>query len=171
MFLRKKANRSGSTSAQIISKAHSKYKVVKTLGSGHSEQEIQKLWHRGKQEMERLSAQAKIFTSDQDILVEQAMESLSNASVRTRGPELIFGKRYDHIGFGQINEDLFRHLVLAYLAFPLSKLKTTEYLYRYQGIELKVNPVYRFMDKLNDQLKEEIEQIAFEPTQQYLKAG
>jgi len=99
------------------------------------------------------------------------MESLTNASVRTVGPELILGKLYDYIGFGQIHEDLFRHLVLARLAFPLSKLKTTEYLYRYQGIELKVNTVYRFMDKLNDQLKEEVEQIAFKHTRKVLKAN
>ena len=171
MFLRKNPNRSGSTSVQIISKTGGKYKVVKTLGSGRSEQEIQKLWHLGKQEMERLSAQSKIFISDQDTVVEQVMESLTNASVRTVGPELILGKLYDYIGFGQIHEDLFRHLVLARLAFPLSKLKTTEYLYRYQGIELKVNTVYRFMDKLNDQLKEEVEQIAFKHSRKVLKAN
>ncbi len=118
---------------QIISKTHGKYKVIKTIGSGSTEQQIQKLWFLGKQEIERLSAQSKIFVSEQDTFVEQVMESLANASVRTMGPELIFGKIYDSIGFGQVNEDMFRHLVIARLAFPLSKLKTVEYLYRYQG--------------------------------------
>lgn len=171
MFLRKKHNRSGSTSIQIISKAHGKYKVVKTIGNGRSEQEIQKLWFLGKQEIELLSAQRKIFTSEHDTVVEQAMESLANANIRTVGPELIFGTLYDHIGFGQIKEDLFRHLVIARLAFPLSKLKTTEYLYRYLGIELKVNTIYRFMDKLNDELKEEVEQIAFTHTKKVLQGN
>jgi len=169
MFLRKKHNGSGSISVQIISKAHGKYKVEKTIGSGHTEQEIQKLWYLGKQEIERLSAQAKIFISEQDTLFEQAMESLANASIRTVGPELIFGSLYDHIGFGRIQEDLFRHLVIARLAFPLSKLKTVEYLYRYQGIDLDVDAIYRFLDKLNDQLKKEVEQIAFAHTRQILK--
>ncbi|WOK07024.1 hypothetical protein RT717_00110 [Imperialibacter roseus] len=41
----------------------------------------------GKQEMERLSAQSKIFISEQDFLFEQAMESLANASIRTVGPD------------------------------------------------------------------------------------
>ena len=41
MFLRKKPNKSGSTSIQIISKTHGKYKVVKTIGRGFTEQEIQ----------------------------------------------------------------------------------------------------------------------------------
>lgn len=136
MFLRKKANKSSSTSVQIISKAHGKYKVIKTIGIGQTEQEIQKLWYKGQQEMDRLSAQSKIFTSQQDTVVEHVMESLANASIRTVGPELIFGKLFDHIVFGKINHDLFRHLVIARLAFPLSKLKTVEYLYRYQGNSL-----------------------------------
>ncbi|MEQ8470309.1 MAG: hypothetical protein RIC35_03950 [Marinoscillum sp.] len=157
MFLRKLKNRSGSTSVQIISKTFGKYKVIKTIGSGHTEQEVQKLWYLGNQEMERLSAQSKIFTSEQDSVVEQVMESLANASIRTVGPELIFGKLYDHIGFGKVEEDLFRHLVIARLAFPLSKLKTVEYLYRYQGIDLDVDAIYRFLDKLNNQLREEVE--------------
>lgn len=161
VFLQKLKYRSGSTSVQIISRAHGKYKVVKTIGSGHTEQEIQKLWFLGKQEIERLSAQSQIFISEQDILVEQAMASLANASIRTVGSELVFGKLYDHIGFGQIQEELFRHLVIARLAFPLSKLKTVEYLYRYQGINLGIDAIYRFLDKLNEELKEEVEQIGF----------
>lgn len=169
MFLRKLKNRSGSTSVQIISKAQGKYKVVKTIGSGFTVQEIEKLWYLGKQELERVSAQSKMFISEQDTVVEHAMESLANASIRTVGPELIFGKLYDHIGFGQLQEDLFRHLVIARLAFPLSKLKTVEYLYRYQGISLEVDTIYRFLDKLNDQLKQEVEQIAFEHTKKLLK--
>jgi len=171
MFLRKKQNQSGSTSVQIISKAHGKYKVVKTIGSGSNDQEVQKLWYLGKQEIERLTAQSKIFVSEQDTVVEQAMESLANASIRTVGPELIFGKLYDHIGFGKIKKDLFRHLVVARLAFPLSKLKTTEYLYRYLGIELGVDTIYRFMDKLQDELKEEVEQISFTHTKKVLKGN
>ncbi|MEO6134932.1 MAG: hypothetical protein ABIP35_07245 [Ginsengibacter sp.] len=36
-------NKSGSTSVQVTSKERGKYKVVKTIGSTNSEQEIQKL--------------------------------------------------------------------------------------------------------------------------------
>ena len=171
MFLRKKKNRSGSTSVQIISKDGGKYKVIKTIGSGSTEQHIQKLWLLGKQEMERLTAQSKLFISEQDTLVEQVMENLANASIRTVGPELVFGKIYDGIGFGAIEEGLFRHLVIARLAFPLSKLKTVSYLYRYQGINLDIDAVYRFLDKLNNRLKEQVEQIVFAHTQKVLKGN
>ena len=169
MFLRKIKNRSGSYSVQIISKADGKYRVIKSIGSGTTEQELQKLWFIGKQEMENLSAQSSLFVSEQDTLVEQMVSSLENASIRTVGPELIFGKIYDHIGFHVIDEPMFRHLVIARLAFPLSKLKTVEYLYRFQGIELDVDAVYRFLDKLNNQLKIQVEQIAFSHTKKILE--
>jgi transposase len=171
MFLRKKRNASGSISVQIISKRHGKYKVLKTIGSGQTDQQIQKLWFLGKQEMERLSAQSKMFISEKDTLIEQAMESLANASIRTIGPELIFGKLYDDIGFGAVDQELFRHLVIARLAFPLSKLKTVAYLYRYQGVDLDIDAVYRFLDKLNKRLKEQVEQIAFTHTKKVLKGN
>jgi len=171
MFLRKKKNSSGSTSVQIISKAHSKYKVLKTIGSGDTEQEVQRLWYLGKQEMEKLSRQSKLFVSQQDLMVEQVMESLTNASIRTVGPELVFGRVYDKIGFNQVENELFRHLVIARLAFPLSKLKTVAYLYRYQGVHLDIDSVYRFLDKLNNQLKPQVEQIAFAHTLKILKGN
>ena len=168
MFLRKKKNKSGSISVQIISKSGGKYKVVKTIGSGRTEQEIEKLYYLGKQEIERLSFQPQLFISEKDTIVDSIFESLSNASIRVVGPELIFGKIYDKIGFDEIEEDLLRHLVISRLAFPLSKLKTIDYLYRYQGISLNKDTVYRFLDKLNSKLKDRIEQITFKHTKQIL---
>ena len=168
MFIRKLKNRSGSRSIQIISKSAGKYKVVKTIGCGKTEQEIQKLVLVAHQELERLQAQIKLFVSEKDILIEDIFASLSNSSIQTIGPELIFGKIYDHIGFNQIQEDLFRHLVISRITFPLSKLKTSEYLYRYQGISISVSSIYRFVDKLNKSLKIQVEQISFEHTKKIL---
>jgi transposase len=168
MFIRKLKNRSGSISIQIISKSSGKYKVIKTVGSSFNEQELQKIYFIAKQELDRLSAQPKLFVSESDTVVEQVFESLDNASIRTVGPELIFGSIYKHIGFDNINEDLFKHLVIARLAFPLSKLKTIEYLYRFQGILLDIDAIYRFLDKLNSKLKAQVEQIAFAHTKRVL---
>jgi hypothetical protein len=41
--LRKKKNVSGSISIQVISKAKGKYKVLKSIGAGNTNQEIEKL--------------------------------------------------------------------------------------------------------------------------------
>jgi hypothetical protein len=171
MFLRKLKNRSGSVSVQIISKSTGKYKVLKTIGSSWDEQEVQKLVYLAKQEIERISQQPELFISESDTIVEQVFSSLNNASIRTVGPEIIFGKIYDSIGFGEIQEELFRHLVLARLAFPLSKLKTIDYLYRFQGVTLDIDCVYRFLDKLNNQLKNQVEQIAFAHTLNILQGN
>jgi transposase len=168
MFIRKLKNRSGSQSIQIIQKINGKYKVVKTIGSATTWQEIERLENFAKQEIERLSAQPKLFISKNDTVIEQAFSILSNSSIRTLGPEIIFGKIYDYIGFGVIEDSLFRHLVIARLAFPLSKLKTIDYLYRYQGTSLDIDAIYRFLDKLNDKLKPQVEQIAFNHTKKVL---
>lgn len=92
MFLRKKSNKSGRVSVQIISKHRGKYKVVQTIGSINNEQELQKLWLLGKQEIERLGNQPQLFISASDAQVEQVFDALQNASIKTAGPEIIFGK-------------------------------------------------------------------------------
>jgi len=168
MFLRKLKNRSGSISVQIISKSKGEYKVIKTIGCGNNDQEVQRLIYIGNQEIERLTMQLKLFVSEKDTIVAEIFSSLSNANIRVVGPELVFGKIYDKIGFNQIPDELFRHLVIARLVFPLSKLKTIDYLYRYQGVNLNISTVYRFLDKLNNRLKPQVEHITFEHTKNIL---
>ena len=169
MFVRKLRNRSGSVSIQIISKNRGRYKVVKSLGSATIQQEIDQLVLLAEQELEKLSNPKKLFLSEKDRAVKHAFSILQNSSIRTIGPELIFGKIFNSIGFDAIKEDMFRHLVISRLAFPLSKLKTVEYLYRYQGISLNIDTVYRFLDKLNSKLKEQVEQLAYAHTLKVLK--
>lgn len=164
MFIRENKNRSGSVSIQIVSKAKGRYRVVKSLGSATTRQEIEKLKQAARQEIKQIEQQPSLFLSEQDEQIEQAFSQLSNSSIRTVGPEQIFGKIYDYIGFATVGEEMFRHLVIARLAFPLSKLKTVEYLYQYQGASLDIDAVYRFLDKLNSKLKQQVEQIAYRHT-------
>jgi len=161
MFVRENRNRSGSVSVQVVSKSGGRYRVVKTVGCATECPDIERLKLVARQEIERLQLRPGLFRSEYDELIEASISSLSNSSIRTVGPELIFGRIYDYIGFGRIGEELFRHLVISRLAFPLSKLKTTEYLYRYQGKSIDVDAVYRFLDKLSGSLKPVVEQIAF----------
>lgn len=171
MFIRQLKNRSGSTSVQLISKIHGRYKVEKTIGCATTQQKIENLILLAKQEVEKIHKQTKLFISGKDMLVDEIFSTLNNASIQTIGPEIIFGKIYDTIGFSDVNEEMFRHLVIARLAFPLSKLKTVEYLYRYQGVSLDIDTVYRFHDKLNDKLKNQIEQISFAHTKKVLQGN
>ncbi len=169
MYIRKLKNRSGSTSIQVIQKIKGKYKVLKTVGCATTWQEIENLEHIARQEIERIQVQPELFTSEEDQIIEKLVASIGNSDIQTVGPEIIFGRIYDSIGFGAIKEELFRHLVLARLAFPLSKLKTIDYLYRYQRVWLDSDAVYRFLDKLNSKLKPQVEQIAYKNTLKILQ--
>ena len=164
VFIRKNKNRSGSYSIQIVSKHRGNYKVIKTLGSGRSAQEIEFLYQRARQEVQMLEGSGSLFIDKDDVKLESFISSLSNDSIQVIGPELIFGKIYDSIGFSKIESDLFRHLVITRLFHPGSKLKAIDYLYRFLNVDLQIDEIYRFMDKLSGQLKEQVEQIAFEHT-------
>jgi len=164
MFIRKKKNKSGSISVQIISKPKGKYKVVKTIGSSSDEEDLVLLLAKAKAELEKIKGQQNLFVSKKDISIESYISTLNNSNVRVVGPEIVFGRIYDAIGFNKIEVELFRHLVISRLAFPLSKLKTIDYLYRYQGVMLNVSKIYRFMDNLNESLKERVEQISYKHT-------
>jgi len=171
MFIRKLKNRSGSISVQVIQKVNGRYKVVKTVGCATLLHDIEKLENQARQEIEKLTGQPKLFTSQEDLTVEKFLSALSNSDIKTVGPEIVFGKIYDHIGFNQLKEDLFRHLVVSRLAFPLSKLKTSEYIYRYQRISVDIDAIYRFLDKLNSKLKGQVEQIAYAHTLKVLQGN
>lgn len=171
MFVRQKTNKTGSKSVQIISKSRGKYRVIKTIGSSTDNYQVEKMTEIAKQEIEAIRNQPKLIISEEDEKINQFFTELRNSNIRTVGPELIFGKIYDSIGFAQIKEELFRHLVIARLAYPLSKLKTVDYLYRYQGIMVDIDEIYRFMDKLSNRLKTQIEQIVFAHTQRILEGN
>lgn len=161
MFIRQKLNKSGSTSIHIISKSGGRYKVEKSVGSSSTPEGISILLHQAKYELDLLQGFQSLFVSEEDSTIEGFLNTLSNSNVQVIGPELVFGKIYDSIGFNTIAEDLFRHLVISRLAFPLSKLKTLDYLYRFQGVRLNINAVYRFLDKLQQRLKDQVQQIAY----------
>lgn len=168
MFIRKNRNRSGSVSIQIISKVRNKYKVVKTIGSGRSNEEIEFLYQRAYHELNKIQGTSTLFVSSEDARIESFLDTLKNAQIQVIGPELIFGRVFDGIGFNVIEEELFRHLVITRLYQPGSKLKTIDYLQRFLGVAKQVDEIYRFLDKLNNRLKEKVERIAFEHTKHVL---
>jgi len=89
MFIRKKLNSSGSISVQVIQKIQGRNKIHKVLGSATTQQEIEKLVNLARQEIERLTAQPKLFNSESDAAIEQAFCHLSNSNIRTLGPDVV----------------------------------------------------------------------------------
>lgn len=80
------------------------------------------------------------------------------------GIELVLGRLFDTIGFNQIPDLLFRQLVLSRLCYPVSKLKTTDYLRRYYHRFIDVHQIYRYLDKLHKTQKHQVQQVSYAHT-------
>ena len=149
MFVRRKVNKSGSTSVQVVDKSGGGYRVVCSLGAASEEWEIQRLEARGRQYVKEHShPELPLFGQGIDERLEELVSGLGNSQVQVIGPEVIYGKLYDEIGYGAVGSRMFRHLVVCRLFNPGSKLKTIDYLARYVGESDSPDQIYRFLDSL-----------------------
>ncbi|WP_276504813.1 IS1634 family transposase [Terrimonas pollutisoli] len=168
MFVRKKPNKSGLVSVQVIDKSSGKYRVARTMGSSSDPSVIADLVRQAEKLIPKLTGQ-QLFNFDieqEKQIVDLFFKGIKQ--IQLVGPELVLGKLFGEIGFTQIKDELFRHLVIARLVNPVSKLKTTDYLFKYKGISIEVDKIYRYLDKLNDSQKETIQQISYQHTLQLL---
>jgi transposase len=163
VYVRKKKNKSGVVSVQVIDTSGAFDKLIKTIGHAKESAEVSKLVSEGHLLISNLTRQHEILfnTLEKDKFLHTLRLGLKK--IQVVGPELILGKLFDQIGFNQIPEELFRHLVISRLVFPLSKLKTVEYLLRYQNIIVEADAIYRYLDKLNQQ-RETVQRISFDHT-------
>ena len=168
MFVRKKKNKSGSTSIQIIQKQKGKYKVVKTIGSAIDEDEIEFLYQQANEAMPELFNQLNLFDSKATSI---DVRELNNDQIRIIGPELILGKIFDHIGFDRIKENLFRDSVISRITHPGSKLELSAYLRENHNRDISADAIYFFMDRLNSRHKAQVEDISFAYTKKLLQGS
>ncbi|MDY0285674.1 MAG: IS1634 family transposase [Bacteroidales bacterium] len=163
MFVRKKRNKSGTISVQIIQKINRSNKVIKTIGSSSNRDEVEKMYHQALYEMPRLYG-ATLFDSPSS----SDISELCNDSVRICGPDIIFTQIYNHIGYGDICEPLLKDLVISRITRPGSKLNLAKYLNETGKQDVSVYSIYRFLDKLNRRLKKTIEDLSFKYTRSIL---
>lgn len=164
MYWRKKKNKSGVISIQVIDKSSGKYKLIKTIGRSDNQAEIDRLSAQAQEFINSYGGQQQLnfVLGDDQRYFDSIYENIQQ--VQLLGPEMVLGKLFDQIGFNVIKEELFRHLVIARLIYPVSKLKTIDYLQKYKGITLHVNDIYRYMDKLHARQIKQVQQINFEHT-------
>jgi len=169
MFVRKKKNKSGSFSVQILKKEGRKNILVQTVGSSKDLSRIEELYQEALRLIPVLEKQSTFnFISENDEKILAFSQTLNNANISMVGAELVFGTLFDRIGFDAIKHPLFKDLVISRIVYQGSKLKLVEYLRRYEHREISISSIYRFLDKLNSQYKEEVETIAFQHTQKIL---
>ena len=74
---------------------------------------------------------------------------LSNIdNILINGIQLILNRVFRLIGFDQINDEILRHLVVARLSQPMSKLATVDYLKSYFDVDIQLHKIYRYLDTL-----------------------
>lgn len=162
MFVRKKPNNSGVISIQVISKVNGKSKLIKTIGSSRYKDDIDQLVIKAQNYIDTFGGQQIFDFTNPDTLIRSVFNNINSHT--EIGTGLLLGKIFDDIGFNKVSGDLFRELVLARLTYPVSKLKTSDYLIRNKNIKLPVQKIYRYLDKLYTEQKEQIQQISYQHT-------
>lgn len=170
MFIRKKLNKSGSHSIQIIQKVKRKNKILKTVGVGKTKQEIELLFRLATFELEKLKSQPSLFVEAEDLSIDSFVSSLYNENLSLVGPDLVFGKLFCIVGYDQVirNSEYLKALVISRVVFPESKLRTAEYLQRHSKISVGVHAIYKYMNRLNESVINEIQAITFRHTSKVL---
>ena len=105
MFIRKKKNKSGSISVQVIDKSTGKYRVLKTIGSSKDSKIIESLVIKGKEWIKSYSGQLDIDFSQKlnnDLIFDSIKE------IRSSGLSLLLDVIYNDIGFSRVENKLFK---------------------------------------------------------------
>lgn len=148
MFVNRSKNKSGTVSVRVLQKRGGNNVLIKSFGSSRDENEIEHMVEQAKVFIQHQTGSFyNLFNQPPEPSIDEFVCNLSNSQVSVAGPEAIFGRLFDYVGYGEIS-GLFRPLVLSRLVSPGSKLKTVDYLWRYNGVSYDINKVYRYLDKL-----------------------
>jgi transposase len=174
MFVRKKKNRSGSVSVQVVDKSTGGYRVFRTIGSSTDEAEVERLYRKGREWVHSYAGQLDMFVSkEKEELIHaeqkaicQVLENVEN--ILLNGTQLILNRVYAQTGFDSIDDEILKQLVIARLCQPASKSGTVDYLKSYYDEDVDLSKIYRYLDKLYNTQKEKIQQISVEHTRKIL---
>ena len=134
-----------------------KQRLVKSFGSAHPNDTaaMEKLMQQASSFIQEMEGPSLPHIYEEEDVIDSFVSSLNNAQVQVAGPELVFGTLYDRIGYGAIQNRMFRNIVICRLFNPGSKLRTVDYMERYLHVTYSVDQIYRFLDNLCYRKEEE----------------
>ena len=140
MFIRRKPNKSGSTSIQIVEKRQGRNKVIESIGCSKDEEKLKELEFKAQKRLESLNPQQffDFGISPQD---QRLLDLIGKSSIQSIGPEIILGSIFDKIGFSAIPEELFKDIVIARLVYKSSQITTHESFNKKKGKEIAVTSI------------------------------
>lgn len=147
MFLRKLKNVAGTVSFQIMEKHGRKNKVIIHLGTAKTLAEQRDLEEQADKYLEKVRLDkgiVSLFDSRYEIgEAERALSRFELLSVHNSNLYRFLLHFYDLLGFGKLEDPIFRDLMLVRIMAPLSKVKTRDYLENSLGIRYSLSSVYR----------------------------
>ncbi|NLB27043.1 MAG: IS1634 family transposase [Bacteroidales bacterium] len=167
MFIRKLKSKNGKTYIQVVDKSSGRYKVLKSFGSFESDSDKAILIDKAQKWINQYSGNQEFDFSNSNKPVQKLIDSI--IGLNRIGYDLLLGDIFNEIGFNKIGDEIFKQLVLCRIAYPRSKLKTTEYLNRYKQINWSEDQVYRYLDKLYSSQKQLVQRLSYEHTLKILK--
>ena len=169
MFVRKRRNRSGSTSVVVIDKSSGKPKELVCVGISTDEREIETLVGKAQDWILQYDGQTVLDFEgfgEASSKVDEMLDNIESAMIN--GTQLILNKVYDAVGFNAIDDDVLRNLVLARISQPGSKMATAAYLKAYYKEDVNHWRIYRYMDKLYNTQQEAVQRISVAHTMRVL---
>lgn len=168
MFIRKKKNRSGTTSVVVVSKHRGRFKELHTIGVSDDVSEIEALcakgrsWIKTHQGLLELDFEGSDRRDKELELTNAVLDNID--AVLLNGAKLILDKVYDTVGFNKVSDDILRHLVAGRLCQPMSKMATADYLKSHFDEDVNLSKIYRYMDKLYNTQQETVQRISVHHT-------
>lgn len=140
------------------------------FGVVHTDAEADALCTQAREWIRRYGGQQAIDFEGETFASESDVDSLVNRidGLSINGTQLILNRIYDGIGFNRIKDDVLRHLVVARISQPSSKLATTSYLRSYFKEDIGLSRIYRYMDKLYNSQMEPVQEISIAHTRSIL---
>jgi len=178
MYIKKRKNKSGSISIQLIKKLpNKKTKLIKTIGCARNDIELEILLKKAQEEKELL--EPTLFSTLSNNKASYPFEIIDIDANRLfyNGDELVFGKLFDDMGCNTIFKDTagikkvedklfyFKALVFSRILYGGSKLYMIDYFLHFKQTKIQKDTIYRFLDTLyQEQIKNKIEECIYNNT-------
>jgi len=190
MFVRVKTSNKGATTyVQIVQSVRKgervTQKIVRHIGVAKDAEELKKLRFLAEsiklkleaggqefifkpEEIVKLSDSGKKY-KEQDYIVN--VKNLKEEQRLVSGIHDVYGKLFSDLGYGKVlkrssrnkaTADIFKNIVLARVANPVSKMATVDMLEEDFGVTLDLDRVYRMMDGLDEPAIERLKKITYQ---------
>ena len=142
---------------------------TKTIGVSSDPEEIARLEVKARQWIDVYSGQLTLDFDESTQALREARNTIARIERTLQNtPQVILGRIYDRIGFVAIGDSILRHLVIARVCQPRSKVATVEYLKSYFDEDIRLHDIYRYMDRLYSTQRDKVQRISVEHTMRIL---